>query len=148
MSKPLRTQFVIADAARARWVRRSDNGEDFVTIKELKADRGEPKAPVAPLAGSGGRRTGLREARAAARHKRERFAAEVSHVLDQEAASGAYLRLAVVAPARTLSAICNHLSITARARLAASLSKDLTKVADHELAHWLTPLEFETRSGG
>ncbi len=144
MTKPLRTQFVIADGGRARWVTRHEGAHDFVTIKELKADhvvlsRGQSGVVQD---GATGRPSGLKERGAAAKAKNAIFAAELAEALNAEASRDAYDRLSLVAPARILSAIGRGLSGPAKARLANSLAKDLTKVPDHELGQWLQPLEL------
>jgi protein required for attachment to host cells len=147
MPKPLRTQFVIADAGRARWVRRSDETRDFVTTREIKADRpvGDVEDSGVVFEGSSGRPSGVRDPQDAVRKAREGFAAEIAAELDAEARRGEFQRLAVVAPSHTLEAIRNHLAGPAADALAASLAKDLTKTPDHELKTWLEPLESDRR---
>jgi len=144
MTKPLKTQFVIADGGRARWVRRSDQADDFVTVKELKADKVvlAGGAPGAVFESSTSRSSGLGEPGKLAKEQGAIFAAELAEALNAEASRDAYDRLALVAPARILSAIGRGLSGPAKARLANSLAKDLTKVPDHELGAWLRPLEL------
>jgi len=148
MTKALRTQFVIADGARARWVLHSDETHDFVTVRELKSDAGPPAAGPAGVVfeNSSGRGSGVRELQDASQRRREHFAVEVAAALDQEAAKDGFQRLALVAPSRMLNAIRERLSGPARAKLAACLAKDLTKVPDHELGPWLRELEFEVRA--
>src|ERR1700679_3293982 len=71
----LKLQFVVADGARARWVRRSAIADDFVTSKETKAERqsrGEPQGVV--FEGTSGRRFTVEERRGAVREHREAFA--------------------------------------------------------------------------
>jgi len=144
MTKPLRTQFVIADGGRARWVTRSERADDFVTVRELKADKVEfaGRAPGAVFESSTSRSSGLGEPGKLAKEQGAVFAAEVAEALNADAERDAYDRLALVAPARILSAISKGLSGPAKARLANSLAKDLTKVPDHELGQWLRPLEL------
>lgn len=144
MSKPLRTQFVIADGGRARWVTRHEGAHDFVTVRELKADKVvlAGGAPGVVFEGSGSRRAGLGEPGKLAKAQGAMFAAELAEALNAEASRDAYDRLAIVAPARILGAISKGLSGPAKARLANSLAKDLTKIPDHELGQWLRPLEL------
>lgn len=140
--KPLNTQFVIADGGRARWVKRSDHADDFVTVRELTAAPSFKGGPggVAFEGGSGQRFT-IAEKDDAVRQRRLRFAGEVAEAINAEALAGGIQRLAVVAPARVLGAIREQLNPEASARLARTLSKDLTKTPDHELGEWLRPLE-------
>jgi protein required for attachment to host cells len=143
MTKHLKIQFVIADGARARWVRRSENADDFVTSKETKAEpraTGHPEGVV--FEGTMGRRFTVEESQGAARQHREAFAREVADTINAEAAEGAFERLAIVAPARTLSAITHHLTKIASALLVKTLAKDLSKTPDHEIGAWLRPLEL------
>ena len=142
MIKPLRTQFVIADAAHARWVKHSEKADDFVTVDVLKAEdrpHGSPQGVV--FEGSSGRRFTVEEADEARRAHHDAFAVLVAERINLEAAQGGFERLAVVAPARTLSAIEHHLSAEASAKLTRRLAKDLVKTPDHELGLWLRPLE-------
>jgi protein required for attachment to host cells len=143
MTKHLRFQFIVADGARARWVRRSENADDFVTTKETKA---EPHAPGHPqgvvFEGSSGRRFSVEERQGAVREHREAFAREVADTISAEVVEGAFERLIIVAPARTLAAIRRRLSGAAKALLGKTLAKDLSKTPDHELGTWLRPLEL------
>jgi protein required for attachment to host cells len=140
--RPLNTHFVIADGARARWVKRSDQADDFVTVRELVAGpepRGEPDGVA--FASRGGQRFNIGEKKDAIRQRKLRFAEEVAEAINAEAAAGGLERLAVVAPARMLGAIRQRLGPEASARLVQTLSKDLTKTPDHELGGWLRRLE-------
>jgi len=144
MLKPLRTRFVIADGGRARWVTRSPDADDFVTTRELSAEprtRGEPQGVAFESATHG--RFNIEERDSAVRAHRARFAQSVADAINVEAEARAFERLAVIAPARVLSAIRQRLSSTANARLAKTLAKDLTKTPDHELGSWLRPLEHD-----
>jgi len=128
MLKPLRTRFVIADGARARWVRRSEGVDDFTTTREIAAAERPAGAPGGVVFESGGQRFNIEP---------RQSAAEAS--INAEAED--FDRLAVVAPARVLNAIRDGLSAAAGAKLARTLAKDLTKTPDHELGAWLRPLE-------
>jgi protein required for attachment to host cells len=147
MPKPLRTQFVIADAGRARWVRRSESGRDFETTREIKAERpaGDVEDSGVVFEGSSGRPAALRDPQDAVRKARDQFAAEIAAELEAQARRGEFQRLAVVAPSHTLEAIRRRLAGPAAEALAGSLAKDLTKTPDHELKTWLEPLEGDRR---
>ena len=143
MTAHLRIQFVIADGARARWVRRSESADDFVTLKEIKADRraaGHPEGVV--FEGTSGRRFTVEQRQGAVREHREAFAREVAAAINAEAAQDAFERVVIVAPARTLKAITDHLTTQAKAFLVKTLAKDLSKTPDHELGDWLRRLEL------
>ena len=141
MTKPLRTQFVVVDGARARWIRRSDETRDFVTENEIKAPprrpSGGPEGVVFDRAGGGRHTVEGRD-----QSEKDAFAARVVEALNDQAERGAFERLAIVAPARTLGRLREDLSPVARQKLSRTLAKDLTKVPDHDLAKWLRPLEL------
>ncbi len=143
MTKPLRTQFVVADGARARWVVRSEVADDFTTVKELHAHdkaHGGPQGVV--FEGSSGQRFSTEERDDAVRAHRSEFDRQVADVINDEVRRGEISRLAIVAPDHALAAIVHGLSGPARAVLAKTLAKDLTKTPDHELIEWLRPLEI------
>jgi len=143
MTTHLQIQFVIADSSRARWVNRSKTADDFITAKELHAEpliTGDPQGVV--FEASSGQRFNVQEGDEAAKKHHAVFARQVADALNAQAAAGAFERLALVAPTRTLSAITEHLNGAAKAKLVNTLAKDLTKTPDHELGHWLRPLEL------
>ena len=142
MIKPLRTQFVIADASRARWVQRSEQADDFVTLKELRASNQAHGHPTGvAFEGHTGQRFNIGERDAAVREHHLRFAEDVAEAINAETEAGLTERLVVIAQARMLGAIRQRLHPRASARLARTLSKDLTKTPDHELGAWLRRLE-------
>jgi protein required for attachment to host cells len=138
----LSTQFVIADGSRARWVRRSAQADDFVTVKELAAmpeEHGQPEGVA--FSARAGQRFTIAEKNDAVQQRKLRFAEVVAEAINADATTGGMERLAVVAPARILGAIRQRLCAEANARLVQTLSKDLTKTPDHELGAWLRRLE-------
>ncbi|MDR3508265.1 MAG: host attachment protein [Caulobacteraceae bacterium] len=144
MTKPLRTEFIIADGGRARWVKRSDHADDFVTVKEITAEHhhtGGPQGVV--FEASSGQRFSVEERDEAVKAHHMVFARSVGDAINAEAAAGILARLALVAPSHVLAAITEHLTTGARAHLAKTLAKDLGKTPDHELGTWLRPLETE-----
>jgi protein required for attachment to host cells len=144
MTKPLRTQFIVADGARARWVERSQDADDFVTVSELKANahaHGHPEGVVFEGV-TGGRFTVERRGASAAERDRDHFARAVAEVINASVAHDGAERLVLVAPARLLHDIRAHLSKSSDARLASTLAKDLTHARDHELGAWLRPFEL------
>lgn len=143
MIRPLHTLFLIADAGRARWVSHNENSQhDFKTIEETHA---KPLAKEHPTGvvfqGVSGRRANVNERDEAVRRHHEGFARGLAHEVDRKLEGQGVERLVIVAPAHTLAVLTEHLSPIARAKLAGSLDKDLTKTPDHELAHWLQAFE-------
>ena len=134
-------QFVIADGSRARWVRRSDRADDFVTVREMKAEPLTPGEPDGVVFGSSGQRFNVSEKDTAIQHMRTRFASDVAEALNADAGKDPSRQIVVVAPQRMLQAILARLSGPVRSRVIHTLAKDLTKTPDHELRRWLEPLE-------
>lgn len=62
----------------------------------------------------------------------------VADWVDAAAGRDAFDRLAIAAPARALSDLCEALGPSARSRLVGVLAKDLIKVPDHEIPPHLT----------
>jgi protein required for attachment to host cells len=141
MTKSLRTQFIVLDGSKARWVVQTEDPGHFATAKEMHAEkeaRGAPQGVV--FVGVSGRQSDVEEKDAALRARRDVFPATVAEAVNAEVQAGAIDRLVVVAPARTLAAVKRHLSPMAGAKLAGTLAKDLVKTPDHDLAHWLRSL--------
>jgi hypothetical protein len=148
--RPLATQFIITDGSRARWVSRSEAADDFITVKALAAEpapHDEPPSGMAfdsstgrPSTVGGAQRGGANQV---ARRHRLQFMEQVTDAINAEVAQGDVARLAIVAPTRMLAEICQRLSIEARAKLAKTLARDLTKTPDHRLTAWLSPMEMD-----
>lgn len=141
MSHPPKTQFLIADGARARWIVR--RASDFVTLREQAARprrREHPQGVV--FSSAAGQRFNIEARDDSARRDKARFAEEIAAAINAHDAAGGFDRLVIVAPARVLAVIADHLTTSARGKFIGSLAKDLTKVPDHELAAWLHALEL------
>ncbi len=132
MTHPIKIHFVIADGAHARWVLWTDEGNDFKTVREHKAGH-HPHNVVADCE---------LEASEAPLHAGVDFAKELAEDINAQAVHKHLERLAIVAPARTLGAITDHLGQAAKGKLVRTLAKDLVKTPDHELGNWLTSLEL------
>jgi protein required for attachment to host cells len=143
MTRPLRTHFVIADGAHARWVERAHDADDFVTIRVLNAEAHHRHPPTGvSFDSASGRPSNIEPRMSATDHERDRFAAQVAEAINLQAVDAAYDRLSIVAPARVLAAINKHLTAAASRKLGKTIAKDLTKVPDHQLKSWLRPLEL------
>src|SRR3546814_20166777 len=79
------------------------------------------------------------------REEKRRLADLLAEHLNAAALEQSYDRLILVAPAKTLGDLRQALSKEAAARIDGELTKDLNKVADHELPG---PLRSEERRGG
>src|SRR5689334_16338638 len=104
MHRPPAVRFLIANAGHARWVQRGENG--FKTLGEIRPTRTRQaihsRVTVHESAGVG--RHGAGEVDTAAR-RREDFAEELATEINRQAATDAFQRLALVAPARLLAAL-------------------------------------------
>ena len=143
MIKPLNTLFVIADGARARWVRHSRAVDDFVTIKVMTHEEpphGHPQGVA--FESSTGRAFNIEPARDAARRSRVKFAEAIAEAINADPAVREVERVAIVAPTRILKTIVEHVSGPVREKLAATLAKDLAKTPDHFLGRWIRKLEM------
>lgn len=138
----LRTDFLLADNAHARWVRRSDVADDFVTVQEIHAEPAQPTHPLGVVFESGGGRFSVEEKHGGVEEHRYRFAGRVAEAINAKVAEHDLHRLCLVAPARTLAAIRRRLTPDARTKLAHVLAKDLIKTPDHRLGDWLQALEL------
>jgi protein required for attachment to host cells len=142
MPPALRTEFLVADNAHARWVRRSTGGADFATVQELHADPAPPAEPQGVVFESGGGRFNVEEGRRAVERRRYRFSGVLAEAINARAAKDEFDRLCLVAPARTLAEIRRQLTPEASRKLVHTLAKDLTKTPDHALRTWLGALEL------
>jgi protein required for attachment to host cells len=142
MMPVLRTDFLLADNAHARWVRRSDGADDFVTVQEMHVLTEARPHPQGVAFESGGGRFNIEEKRGAVQKRRYRFAETLADAINAKVAHGDLDRLCLAAPARTLAAIRRQLTPEAAAHVVHVLPKDLTKTPDHKLRDWLRELEL------
>ncbi len=139
MTHHLRTRIVLANGGHAKWLERQ--GQNFVTIAELEADRvtavhpkGTTHHSASPL------RHGAGEADLAAMG-RDRFGRIIAERLNRQSSRGEFERLAIIAPPEVLRAIRQNLLPGALNKIVHEASKDLVKTPADELGAWLnTPL--------
>jgi protein required for attachment to host cells len=67
------------------------------------------------------------------RFEKQQFARRVAEMLDSESGKGAFDRLVLVAPPRTLGDLRAALGAATRAKVTGEIDKDLTPIADHDL---------------
>jgi protein required for attachment to host cells len=139
MAKRLHTWFVVADGASARILTRDADGGKFAVVEE----RDSPEARLRTRELVSDRPGRSHESGTTGRHameapsdpqrlKKQEFARELARAINLACAEGRFDDLVLVAPARTLGEIKRELDGTARAKLSAALTKDLTKVPlDH-----------------
>jgi protein required for attachment to host cells len=140
MPKRLNTWFVVADGASARILARDADGRNFVVVEER--DWPEARVPTRELVSDKPGRS--QERGAVGRHamqatsdphrlKKDEFARELARSINRAGAEGRFDDLVLVAPARTLGKLKRELDGPARAKLSASLPKDLTKIPHDRL---------------
>lgn len=136
-----RTRFVVAEPSRARWVQRTEH--DFQTVGELRAAEQPGARSYAVLQAPGGAEPQDEDAAAASRRHGDAFARQVAEMINCEAASRVFDRLALVAPEATLDAIRGRLTPTAAAKLVRTLARNLSRTPNHKLGDWLRRLELD-----
>ncbi len=140
--KPIVTWILIADAARARIFAHTGPGNGLQAVanrtfahdlkgnQDTMADReGRSFSP-----GSGGRRSAMARPSDPARLDKQAFAGELAGVLEKDLRKGAFDRLVVVAPPRMLGDLRSALATDVSAAVYGEIDKDLTHVAERDLA--------------
>jgi protein required for attachment to host cells len=139
--KPTRSWIVIADGAQARILENSGPGKGLTPMpsedrhRELPPSRDiDADRPGRTHDRFGPGRHAMEPPSDAHREEKRRFAEELAGQLNSAALKQSYDRLILVAPAKTLGDLRQALNKEAAARVDGELSKDLTKIPDHELA--------------
>lgn len=141
----MKNWLVVANAARARVLEMSDNGDSYVHVADLVHPESRQKA--AELGGekaghitSGKHGTGSAEYRPRTDiHEREHehFARELAHVLNAGLATGRCAGLVLVASNPFLGELKEHLDTQARQRVLRTVPSDYTSLDERELAQRL-----------
>lgn len=146
MPRKHRALFVLADGGRARFVERDPESRAFRTVREI-----DGAAPLAELREERRHNPAVRSVQSATgashttgiedpyRQAKAEFATGVAEAALQALRSRGDHALILVAPARILGVLKD--AIGARAPVADTLDRDLTKAPDIELERWLAPLE-------
>ncbi len=139
--KPTRSWIVIADGAQARILENQGPGKGLVRLPEEDMQKTLP--PSRDIAADkpgrshdrmGPGRHAMEPPTDAHREEKRRFADLLAGHINDAAQKRSYDRLVLVAPPKTLGDLRQALSKEAASKLDGELSKDLTKVPDHELA--------------
>ena len=139
--------FVLADGSRARFVRRSPQTGDFVTVREV--DGGDRLREVRAWAQSHPPGRSFQSAPAARsavgpedpyRQVKADFMEQIADAARMLAAEDATVGMVLIATRRLLPVL--RRDVGPHVRVLNELGKDLTKVPDHELRPWLAPLEL------
>ena len=143
--KPTRSWIVIADGSQARILENHGPGKGLIPLpaeamhktsrpsRDINTDRpGRRRDRVAQGAVMQGRHT-MDPSSDPHREEKRRFADLLAEHINEAALKHSYDRLILVAPAKTLGDLRQALSKEAAAKLDGELSKDLTKISDHDL---------------
>jgi len=138
--KPTMSWIVIADGAQARILANSGPGKGIAPLpgtemhqtmhpsRDINADR-----PGRSHDRMGPGRHSMEPPSDPHREEKRRFAEGLADRLNTAALSHSYDRLILIAPAKTLGDLRSALNKEAAAKISGELSKDLTKIPDHEL---------------
>jgi protein required for attachment to host cells len=138
--------YLVVDGARARFVVRSPETGDFVTVRELDGAERLAEARAKLRAAAAGRsfesatsaRHAVGRGESADRRVKAAFAAEAAKAALETAAARGCDEVVLVASGRLLPQLRRGLDSSLA--VVAEVDKDLTKVPDHALAEWLGPL--------
>ena len=142
--KAVRTWIVIADGAKARFLlnRGPGKGLEPAEIPDLSVELAATHEIGADRPGRVHDRFGPGRHAMAPRadwHQQDKalFAGEVARILNRAAQGGAFDRLVLVAPAKTLGELRHGLDAPAAARVTGELTKDLIHLTDRDLPEHL-----------
>jgi len=145
---------VIADGGRARIVTPAADGRGYETLRAIDAASAHLRTTELGSDKPGRtmeRATGMHHSMQprSDRHQaaKQEFVGVVAEIINHAAARGEFGSLVLVAPSRQLAALRHGLDAAASGKLAGSLSKDLTKVPDGELASHLAGLPQPAKPG-
>lgn len=141
------TWILVADGARARILKNEGPGKGLQAAVEEEFHRPVPKAseigadrPGRSRDSTGGARHALDNPVDWHRFEKEKFAKEIAKILDQANNAGAFDRLILVAPPKTLGDLRGALGAGTRKRITGELDKDLTQLTLGELPEHLAGL--------
>jgi protein required for attachment to host cells len=141
------TWILVADGARARILKNEGPGKGLQPAVDEEFHHELPRTHE-----MGTERPGrVHESANAARHamenpvdwhrfEKEKFAKEMAKILDKAGAGGAFDRLVLVAPPKTLGDLRGALAAATRKKVTGELDKDLTQITLGELPEHLGPL--------
>jgi protein required for attachment to host cells len=145
--KTNKTWVLIADGARARLVAAEGHGKGLQLIEKLEfsADHSPNREllhdkPARVFESHGATRHGVEPKSDPHRELKRDFAQELSSVLDTNLSKHEFDKLVVVASPVTLGDLRRALSEAVKATVVAEVSKDLTKVPNHEIARHIEDL--------
>lgn len=145
--RTITTRVLIADGARARLVEAEGRGNGLQLIEKLEfsADHSPNRElqhdkPTRVFESHGATRHGVESKTDPHRELKRDFAKELADVLDANLGKHEFDKLVVVASPVTLGDLRRALSEPVKAVVIAEVSKDLTKVPNHEIARHIEDL--------
>jgi len=145
MMRKQRTWVVVADGEHARILVPTEGGSGWVTERSLDSATAHRRtadlvsdAPGRAFERAGPARHAVEPRSDPHRLAEQRFADVAAEIIDEAAEAGAFDRLVLIAPGRTLAELREQISVAARERLIGCLAKDLVKLSDSEIAPHLT----------
>jgi protein required for attachment to host cells len=152
MAEPQQTWVVIADGGGARIVARRPSAAAYGTVGRVPAALSHrfsheigSDEPGRVYESASTARHALQARHDPHRLEKEAFARRVANAINLAGGRGDFDNLILVAPPRILHDLKARLDQQTRAKLIATLAKDLTKIPDHELAEHLKPLALPRR---
>lgn len=137
-----KTWVLIADGARARLVAAEGHGKGLQLIEKLEfsADHSPNRELLPDKSARVFESHGVEPKTDPHRELKRDFAKEIAEALDANVACNEFDKLVVVASPVTLGDLRRALSEAVKAKVIAEVSKDLTKVPNHEIARHIEDL--------
>lgn len=142
MHKQKKTWVLIADGSRARIFVKSHNklnhimGQDFVGENLRESDLGTSK-PGRGYESSNPTRHAYQPRTDWHQYQKEQFAKELCTILDKATENSDFDELIIISPPKTLGDIRAYLSKQTLSKVTAEVPKDITKLNELELVHFL-----------
>ena len=154
MSKHVEIWYLIADGANARIVRRDTETGAYHQVSRSRSRMARLKTSqiasddAGRVLESGSTTRHAAEARHDPhRQAKEAFSRKTAEDINKAAKESKFDELVIVAPARVLGEIRDHLDTQTKKRVVAELSKDLTPVPDGDLAKHLDGIAHRVERG-
>ncbi|MBS0271250.1 MAG: host attachment protein [Proteobacteria bacterium] len=142
MRKPKKTWILVADGARARIFIKNHKslnnvmGQDFVGENLKDSEAGTDK-PGRGYESSNPTRHAYQPRTDWHQYHKELFAKELCEIIEKANEGAEFDELIIISPPKTLGDIREHLGKQALAKVTAEITKDITKLSEHQLMHYL-----------
>lgn len=142
MRKPKKTWILVADGARARiFIKKHKSlnnvmGQDFVGENLKDSEAGTDK-PGRGYESSNPTRHAYQPRTDWHQYHKELFAKELCEIIEKANEGSEFDELIIISPPKTLGDIREHLCKQALAKVTAEITKDITKLSEHQLMSYL-----------